>query len=261
MDSTFVIGDLHGQFDRTQGLLRSAGLVDRRLAWSGGNATLCLIGDYCDRGPHGLRCVELVMRLQQGARATGGRVIALLGNHEILLLAAHLFGDQRFDGFYYTFRELWQQNGGVQRDLDGLQPEHVAWLRTLPAMTQISGRLLMHADALFYRELGQSPEAVNRVVTELLKSDDPWVWHSLLDTFTERLAYFENHTLGASIASAFLASFGAHQLIHGHTPIPYMTGKPAAQVTEPFVYADGLCVNVDGGMYMGGPGFVVQLSG
>jgi hypothetical protein len=261
MNHTFVIGDLHGQYDRTQGLLRSAGLVDRHLAWNGGDATLCLIGDYCDRGPQGLRCIELVMRLQQEAAAGGGRVVALLGNHEVLLLAAHLFGDQRFDGFYYTFRELWQQNGGVQRDLDGLTPNQVGWLRTLPVMIQIGGRLLMHADALFYGQLGQTPEAVNRVVTDLLNSDDPFVWHSLLDTFTERLAFFENSNYGASIASAFLASFGAHQLIHGHTPIPYMTGKPAAQVTEPFVYADGLCVNVDGGMYMGGPGFVTQLTG
>jgi hypothetical protein len=261
MNSTFVIGDLHGQLDRTQALLRTAGLVDRRLAWSGGHATLCLIGDYCDRGPHGLRCIELVMRLQQEAVASGGRVVALLGNHEILLLAAHLFGNQRFDGFHYTFHELWQQNGGVQRDLDGLQPEQVAWLRALPAMFQIGGRLLMHADALFYRQLGQTPETVNRVVTELLSSDDPLVWHSLLDTFTERLAFFENSRLGANIASAFLASFGSHQLIHGHTPIPYMSGKAAAQVTEPFVYADGLCVNVDGGMYMGGPGFVTRLTG
>lgn len=260
MNSTFVIGDLHGQFDRTQALVRIAGLVDRRLSWSGGHATLCFIGDYCDRGPHGLRCIELVMRLQQEATASGGRVVALLGNHEILLLAAHLFGDQRFDGFYYTFRELWLQNGGVQRDLDGLRPEHVAWLRTLPAMIEISGRLLIHADALFYGQLGQTPDAINRVVTELLNSDDPFVWHSLLDTFTERLAFFENNRLGASIASAFLASFGARQLIHGHTPIPYMTGKPAVQVTEPLVYADGLCVNVDGGMYMGGAGFVTRLT-
>ncbi|RIK35128.1 MAG: metallophosphoesterase [Chloroflexi bacterium] len=261
MTTTFVIGDLHGQLDRTHRLLRTAGLVNRQLAWSGDNATLCFVGDYCDRGPHGLRCIELVMRLQQEAARAEGQVITLLGNHEVLLLAAHLFGDHRFDGIYYTFRELWQQNGGVQRDLDGLRPEHVAWLRTLPAVTQIGSRLLTHADALFYAELGQTPAAVNQVITELLKSEDPFVWQSLLETFTERLAFFENHREGASIASAFLAAFGAAQLIHGHTPIPYMTGKPAAQVTEPFVYADGLCVNVDGGMYMGGPGFITRFAG
>jgi hypothetical protein len=46
-------------------------------------------------------------------------------------------------------------------------------------------------------------------------------------------------------------------LIHGHTPINKITGEPA---TEALVYAGGLCVNVDGGLYRGGEGFVYQLA-
>jgi len=38
----------------------------------------------------------------------------------------------------------------------------------------------------------------------------------------------------------------------------HMLGRPDDQVTEPLVYAGGLCVNVDGGMYRGGPGFVYR---
>ena len=37
------------------------------------------------------------------------------------------------------------------------------------------------------------------------------------------------------------------------------TGQPPEDVREPLVYSRGRCVNVDGGMYLGGPGFVYQL--
>jgi hypothetical protein len=33
------------------------------------------------------------------------------------------------------------------------------------------------------------------------------------------------------------------------------------EVTEPLVYADGLCVNIDSGMYLGGPGFYISCLG
>ncbi len=35
-----------------------------------------------------------------------------------------------------------------------------------------------------------------------------------------------------------------------------MTGVPPAQVVPPLTYASRRCVNVDGGMYLGGPGFL-----
>lgn len=46
---------------------------------------LFIVGD-------GIGAVDLAMRLQQEAPAAGGRVHALIGNHEPLLLAAHKFG-------------------------------------------------------------------------------------------------------------------------------------------------------------------------
>ena len=63
-------------------LLRSTNLVTDELRWGGDNATLCFVGDFVDRGPDGIGCIELVMRLQREAADAGGQVIALLGNHE-----------------------------------------------------------------------------------------------------------------------------------------------------------------------------------
>ncbi|HEX9439253.1 MAG TPA: serine/threonine protein phosphatase, partial [Roseiflexaceae bacterium] len=55
------------------------------------------------------------------------------------------------------------------------------------------------------------------------------------------------------------ADFGGRQIVHGHTPISSMRRCLPEEVVEPLVYAGGLCVNVDGGMYLGGPGFVYQV--
>ena len=70
----YVIGDIHGQFASFCRLLQGAGLVDGTLAWAGGDAALLLMGDFFDRGPHGLAAVDLTMRLQAEAAEAGGKV-------------------------------------------------------------------------------------------------------------------------------------------------------------------------------------------
>ena len=49
-------------------------------------------------------------------------------------------------------------------------------------------------------------------------------------------------------------------LIHGHTPVPRMLQVPAETVTAAHVYRAGRCVNVDPGMYLGGPGFAYHVT-
>jgi hypothetical protein len=38
-----------------------------------------------------------------------------------------------------------------------------------------------------------------------------------------------------------------------------MTGEPPELIRAPLIYADGLCINVDGGIYRGGMGFIYKL--
>jgi hypothetical protein len=259
MNKVFIIGDLHGQLDKVIANLRHAELLDTSLAWSGRDTTLCFMGDYFDRGPDGIGCVNLVMRLQREAAAAGGQVIALMGNHEPLLLAARRFGDEPLSASVGTFRRNWERNGGRESDLVGLTSAHVAWISALPAIATLRRRLLIHADALFYSELGDSVQTINQTISSMLTSDEPWVWEELFYVFSDRLAFFSDPQIGRTFALELLARFDCDQIIHGHTPIPYMSGRAPAEITGAFVYAGGLCVNVDGGMYMGGPGFVYEL--
>jgi hypothetical protein len=254
----FVVGDVHGQLEKLVVLLREAELIGPDLAWRGADSTLWLMGDLVDRGPDGIGVIELAMRLQREAAAAGGPVGVLFGNHDGLLIAASRFGATPISDPGSTFLSEWQFNGGEARDLERLTPEHVCWLTALPAMAHVGEHLLVHADALFYAGYGRTIDDVNRAFAAILQSGDPVRWDRLLSEFSEHRAFIDGEA-GAACAAAFLDWFGGRQIVHGHSPISTITREPPSEVHQALVYADGLCVDVDGGMYRGGPGFVYRL--
>lgn len=87
-----AVGDVHGGYDNFVSVLRMAGLVDEKARWSGGEAHLVQTGDLLDRGPDARRVLDLMMRLEKEAQKAGGRVHALLGNHEVM----NMLGDLRY---------------------------------------------------------------------------------------------------------------------------------------------------------------------
>lgn len=98
-----AIGDIHGAYDRFRAILREAGVTDGRDRWIGGTTILVQTGDVLDRGDDSRRVLDLLMRLERDAERAGGRVYALLGNHEVL----RMVGDLRYvsTGEYQAFRE------------------------------------------------------------------------------------------------------------------------------------------------------------
>jgi hypothetical protein len=253
----YVLGDAHGQIDPVRRILHDAGLVDEDGHWSGGDATLWLTGDFCDRGPDGAGVVRLVMQLQSEAQAVGGSVGAVLGNHEFMILGAVRFPDHQAS-FGSTYHEVWSYNGGREGDRAGLGDDEVAWLSSLPAMARVGNVLLIHCDATFYADLGETVESVNRRVDGVLQSSDLDAWDALMEVYFERGA-FARGDRGVRNARMMLDRFGGSTIVHGHTPIPYLTGQDPHAVHGPEVYAAGLCIDVDGGLYMGGPGFIVEI--
>jgi hypothetical protein len=257
-ESLYIIGDIHGQYDRLVDLLRGAGLVNQGLEWSGGAARVWFMGDFFDRGPCGIESVELVMRLQDEARDAGGQVDALIGNHEPLILSALRFGETR-NGWGSTFLWDWRRNGGNDEELGRLTERHVEWLSGLPAMALVGDLLLIHADATFYTSYGATIDEVNGAFRALLRGGDADAWDRLLGQFSDRKAFVDSDPDGRARAAQLLADYGGRRIIHGHTPINYVLRCLPEEVVEPLTYAGGLCVNVDGGMYLGGPGFIYRL--
>jgi hypothetical protein len=254
----YIIGDIHGHVDKLVHHLRITGLVNSSRDWTGEDAQLWLMGDLTDRGPDGVGVIDLVMRLQHQAAARGGRVDALLGNHDAALLAALLFADAPTRGPGGTFFRDWVENGGILSDVQRLEARHVDWLVHLAAMQLVQDRLLLHADATFYLAYGQTVQGINAGITRVLEGRDVEEWDRLLGYAGERLVFSDQTAGGVERARAMLGQIGGRQIVHGHTPIPALSGQPIEQVTRAFVYADGLVVDVDGGIYKGGPGFVYE---
>jgi hypothetical protein len=247
-DTLWVVGDPQGFLTPLQGVLRSVGLIDADSEWSAGTSTLVVVGDLVDRGPDGVGVIEFLMRLQATSARQGGQVVVLIGNHDILMLAARQFGE--------PFMANWLESGGVLHDLEELSDAQAIWLRRLPAVIVKGDVLLLHADAMFYLQYGPSVAEVNGAFRRVLDSDDQAAWQRLLGQFGEHRAFLDPD--GEANLQRYLGSFAAQTLIHGHTPVPRMLQVPPETVTEPYVYRDGRCVNVDPGIYLGGPGFAYQ---
>jgi hypothetical protein len=132
-----AIGDVHGDYQRFFELLRTAALVDAKGVWTGGATHLVLTGDYVDRGDESAKVLDLLMALEPQARKAGGRLHALIGNHE----AMDLYGDLRyvtkkdFAGFQTAASEE-LRNRQMQAEWDRLKhdrkspPDEAAWRKT-----------------------------------------------------------------------------------------------------------------------------------
>jgi Calcineurin-like phosphoesterase len=257
----YVVGDVHGHCDELVAALAHAGLVDRRARWSGGRTQLWFIGDLVDRGPDGIGVIELVMSLADQARAAGGYVDTLLGNHEVLLLGMHRFGGAEVPSGIglRSFARSWGQNGGRASDQEALTADHIAWLIDRPALALIRDHLLMHADTTEYLRWGSAVEQVNTAVREILHSDDLVEWWEVWRRMTSRHSF--RGPVGELVVDRVLGTFGGRRLVHGHSVIAEQLGIMPSQVDRPYRYAGGKALAVDGGVFVGGPCLVVPLRG
>lgn len=86
IERLIAVGDIHGDLDGLSEILEHAGVIDRRGQWSGGRTVLVQTGDVIDRGDRSVECVRILRHLQDQAPRSGGAVIRLCGNHELLLI-------------------------------------------------------------------------------------------------------------------------------------------------------------------------------
>ena len=204
-----AVGDLHGDYEAWAAIVGAAGLVDGKGRWSGGSATLVQLGDVPDRGPDSLKIVRQLMKLQREAKAKGGRVIALVGNHEAMMMT----GDLRYvhPGEYRAFttrdsealrNRIYQANRAAiegayraktpamaadavrQAWMTANPPgmlEHQAawgpngeigrWVLGNPAVVKLGDSLFVHGGlSAAYTQF--SPEQINRRVADALKAQD-----------------------------------------------------------------------------------------
>lgn len=257
----YVVSDLHGHAELLVVSLEQAGLVDAGGAWCGGQARLTFLGDYFDRGPDGIGVVDLIRRLAEEAAETGGRVDALIGNHEILALGMSRFGDEHVRSELWSrssFARSWTLNGGQVRDQERLTSEHIAWLSGLDVIALDGPNLLQHSDTTEYLRWGNTIERINNAVRDVLASDNLEQWWECWARLTTRYAFASVD--GAQVAADMLSQLGGERIIHGHTFISTLVGRESSEITGPLSYAGGRALAIDGGIYSGGPCLLVQLA-
>ena len=261
MSATFATSDPHGHLSELTAALRQAGLVDAQSRWSGGAARLWVLGDLVDRGPDGLGVIALVRRLVDEAAVAGGAVLPVLGNHEVIALGMRRFGDTEVvhRGVLRTFSSIWSRNGGLASDQAGIDDELFTWLAGLPAIARDGEHLLMHSDTTRYLEWGDSVGAINEAVRATLADDDPVAWFDVLVRLGRRHEFSGRQ--GPAAARTLLDTLGGDRIVHGHSIIGDLFGEPFGSYDEPRLYADGLALDIDGGIYEGGPCLVARLSG
>lgn len=92
VDHVVAIGDLHGDYGNYLKVLEAAGIINARGQWIAGETHLVQLGDVPDRGDDAPKIIAHLKKLVAQARAKGGQVHTLLGNHE----AMNTYGDLRY---------------------------------------------------------------------------------------------------------------------------------------------------------------------
>lgn len=134
-----AVGDIHGDFDGFTKILRHAGLLDEDNHWAGGDTLFVQTGDFTDRGPKVRQVMDLLMRLEEQAPASGGRVVVLLGNHEVM----NVIGDLRYVSAedYAGFadgrserrrRDAYRSHAGLARRRGQEPPSEAQWMAEHP---------------------------------------------------------------------------------------------------------------------------------
>ena len=150
---TYAIGDLQGCAHEAQVLL------NRIAADAGGAAAIVFVGDLVNRGPASL---EALRRVQALCEVSEGRIEALLGNHDLHLLAVACGAQQASKSD--TFDEIL-----AAPDRDRLMD----WLRRRPLARLVAGHLLVHA-GVFPQWSAQQAIALAAEVEAVLRGPD-WV--------------------------------------------------------------------------------------
>ncbi|KAF5751328.1 calcineurin-like phosphoesterase family protein [Tripterygium wilfordii] len=89
-----AVGDLHGDLDQARCAFEIAGVLssDGRDVWTGGETVLIQLGDILDRGEDEIAILSLLRSLNIQAKAEGGAVFQVNGNHETM----NVEGDFRY---------------------------------------------------------------------------------------------------------------------------------------------------------------------
>ncbi len=139
-----AVGDIHGMYEKLIALMD-------QIRFDPAEDLLIFLGDYIDRGPKSLACLDYVMSLQQRYPE---RVIALMGNHEDMCINYYEYEGRRrslLDDLGKQMVLVWLDNGGndtynefktlSRRELN----KRLRWMQALPVCYRAGDFYFCHA--------------------------------------------------------------------------------------------------------------------
>ena len=232
VDSIFVMGDIHGEFDTLTAVLRNASVIDATGRWSGGTAHLVVVGDMMDRGADVNRTLWYLYDLTRQAEQAGGRVHIVLGNHEIMVMLADL-------RYVHAKEARIAQHHGITYDRM-FDPRHSvlgAWLASRPGMLRVDDVLFAHG-GVSSDQLGHTIESFDDTLAAFTREDLFYHWADSTATlpamdsvaFVRRYDFFwgdrsvfwyRGYALSDTLSGelrAVMDRFNAAVHVVGHTP-------------------------------------------
>lgn len=199
-DKIYVVGDIHGMYDKLISLMNKFSLKDDDL--------LIFLGDYIDRGPDSALCMEYVKKLDLLPN-----VVALMGNHESLLREHVRFNGMKGIELSFAKRnpfEPWIHSDGEStiKSLDEYNREGknkfslVKWVINLPYIVKLDNLYFSHAG---YNATKQFSKC----------NVDDVIWN--------RGEFYNNY-------------FGDDKWFVGHTPVQILPFNDDTKVVLPFIY-------------------------
>ena len=206
-----AIGDIHGMYEKLITLMD-------KIQFDPEEELLVFLGDYIDRGPDSVQCLQYVYDLQHSSPDS---VVCLLGNHEVMMSSYLMQKRVSFNTVIADYADSWLENGGFEtlqqmNEMDkDKREELVEWATNLPIMFQYQEFFFCHA--------GVDPDVLLPAQTEF-------------DMLWRRQQWWEQYK-------------GEETIVVGHTPVQKV--KKRARVAKPLFLPNNVFM-CDTGAYMTG---------
>lgn len=129
---TIVIGDIHGCYHELKRLLRKlkdSGKYNKK------TDKLIFLGDYIDRGDNSRLVVKLIRKMQKNNK----NVIALMGNHEDMLI--NYINNGNIDWAYNGANKTLNSYTGFESEFES----DIEWMKSLPLYHKDKNFIYVHA--------------------------------------------------------------------------------------------------------------------
>ena len=214
-----ILSDIEGNFAALRKLLQANKVIDEDFNWTFGDGNLVLVGDFFDRGQQVTEVLWFIYYLEEKAKAAGGYIHFVLGNHEIM----NLSGDLRYvQQKYLDNASLLNQNYVTLYDKNS---ELGRWLRTKNVVEKIGDIVFAHGGISGYiNRMNISIPDINRLARPYYADSTYKYTDQRSDTIFSNLGpfwyrgYYEKTNADIPIqVDNTLSQFGVNHIVTGHT--------------------------------------------